>query len=85
MTTMSKDATADTEKLLNRADVFVSRLDRCERVSWLKKQGVPDIQILDALLDPEDPELDMFTRDLAQGIASDVANGSLQRAPAWLR
>jgi hypothetical protein len=71
------------EQLHERADRFVSGMDRAERVVWLQRQGFTDRQILDALLDPEDADLDEFCRDAAHGVAAEVANGSTGR-PAWL-
>lgn len=76
--------TTDTTPLSDRADAFVASMDRTERVTWLKHQGVTDLQILDALLDRDDPELDDFTRDQAQDIAVAVADGELTAVPGWL-
>lgn len=75
------------EQLHDRADTFVSGLGRAERVVWLQRQGVSDQQILDAMLDPEDSDLDEFTREHAHALASAVANGELTegQVPDWLR
>lgn len=44
----------------------VSAMDRQDRVLWLQRRGYSDRRILDALLDPRDPELDHFmARDIA--------------------
>lgn len=82
---MSAETVApDEDALHGRADDFVAGMDRCERVDWLKSQGFTDRQVLDALLDPEDHDLDEFCRDAAHQVASDVANGSRAGAPSWL-
>lgn len=81
-TAMSQQPTEDD--LHDRADDFVSRLDRSERVEWLKSRGWGDRKILDALLDPEDPDLDEACRDEAHQVAADVANGATAVAPDWL-
>lgn len=73
------------DALHERADDFVSGLDRGERVIWLQRQGVADLTILDALLDDDDPDLDEFCRDTAHGVAADVANGALYPEPSWLQ
>lgn len=76
----------DTDELLHdRADAFVASLDRGERVTWLKRHGLSDLEILEALLDPDDADLDELTRERAHQVAADVANGSIDIAPAWLR
>lgn len=67
------------------ADTFVSGMDRTQRVVWLKGQDFTDRQILDALLDTDDGDLDGFCRDAAHGVAADAANGALSSTPPWLR
>jgi hypothetical protein len=74
-----------TDNLLHdRADDFVSGMDRTERVAWLKSQGFADRQIFDVLLGEDDPELDEFCRDTAHGIAADAVNGARSELPEWL-
>lgn len=77
-------STIDGQSLADRADEFVSRLDRTERVAWLKIQGFTDVQILDALLSAEDPKLDDLVRQTASAVAIAVADGELTPAPRWL-
>lgn len=72
------------EEAHDRADAFISSMGLSERVVWLQRQGVSDIEILDALLVPDDRELDEFARDQAHGIASSAVNGNLVDLPAWL-
>lgn len=79
-----QNAAPDEDVLHGRADDFVAGMDRTERVVWLKDRGFTDQQILDALLDPEDGDLDEFCRDAAHQVAADVANGSLTGTPEWL-
>ena len=55
--TDSTDNISD-DMLHDLADTFVSGMDRTQRVVWLKGQGFTDRQILDALLDNGDPDLD---------------------------
>jgi hypothetical protein len=68
----------------DRADELISSMNLSERVVWLQRQGVSDIEILDALLDPDDHELDEFARDQAHGIAASAVNGNVVDLPAWL-
>lgn len=84
---MSTDiaAQASNERLHDKADAFVSGMDRTERVAWLQHQSFTDREILDALLDPDDPDLDEFTRNAAHSMAAEAADGSLTQAPAWLQ
>jgi len=89
-TTHTEDAVSAEEHdelLHDRAEAFVAGMDRTERVTWLQRQGVTDQQILDAMLDPEDRDLDEFTREQAHAVASAVANGALggDQVPQWLR
>lgn len=76
--------TADAGFIHDRAELFVSRMNLGERVVWLQRQYVTDVEILDALLDDEDPDLDGYTREVAHQIATGVVNGNLERPPAWL-
>jgi hypothetical protein len=46
-------------------DAFVDDKDRAQRVAWLQRQGVADLDLLDALLDPTDPDLELFMRRIA--------------------
>lgn len=72
------------EGVHGRADELISSMDLSERVVWLQRQGVSDIEVLDALLDPDDHDLDEFARDQAHGIASSALNGNLVDLPARL-
>lgn len=72
------------EEMHARADELISSMDLSERVVWLQHQGVSDIEIVGALLDPDDHELDEFARDQAHVIASPAVNGNLVDLPAWL-
>lgn len=75
----------DSQTLADRADAFVTSLDRTERVAWLKRQGMTDVQILDVLLSGDDPELDELIRDEAHRVAIAVSDGELSSTPTWLR
>lgn len=79
------DITVDEDYFHDRADTFVASLSCSERITWLKKQGVTDEEILQALLDPQDSQLDEFTREQAHEIASSAANGNVQQLPIWLQ
>lgn len=85
---MSVETTPETplthEQAHDRADAFVVSMNRTERVVWLQYQGVSDLAICDALLDPDDPDLDEFTRERAHAVASAAVNGSLAQEPPWL-
>lgn len=76
-----------SEQLHDAADAFVAGMDRTERVVWLQKRGLTDEDIFQALLNPDDPDLDGLTRDNAHDIAAHVANGELsgKQIPHWLR
>lgn len=73
------------DTLQDRAEAFVSGMNSTERITWLQGQSYTDLQILDALLNPDDRELDEFTRDAAGSIAAQAANGSLTPLPGWLQ
>lgn len=87
---MSIDTTStsrhlDDDELHDKADAFVAGMDRTERVAWLQWQSYSDREILDALLNKDDPDLDEFTREAAHSIASEVNNATPTQVPAWLR
>lgn len=82
--TVIDEARLTEEQAHERTDAFVSRMNLSARVIWLQHQYVTDIEILDALLNKEDPALDRFTEDLAHEIASAWVNGNLERPPVWL-
>lgn len=83
---MSQIQQVMTERQLrDAADAFVAGMDRTERVTWLQRQGFTDQQILDALLDIDDADLERFTRDAARAVVDQVVSGELDSPPAWLR
>lgn len=49
-------------------EAFVESLNLGERVAWLQQRQISDLQILNALLNPNDRELRTFTHDHACGL-----------------
>lgn len=62
--------TRTSNVIVDPADTPLADMSRLERVMWLQQHGVADERILDALLDPADPELERFANELAAGLNS---------------